>query len=197
MTLPRSQTPLRFILPSALTLAGAVLVAGCAQPGPITSHRTLVGGLKTNVVNLESENEGLRKQVATYKSESRDFEDQLVQERTHSDDLATRLDNARGLLGRTGGIDREVSSRSDLEPPSHSRSGFSDSDPIPPPRASRKSSRATRKPPAAAIPNPVELDPPASTSSNDDRSWGSRSRLNSDDQWLPIASGTGSTRVKR
>ena len=197
MTLPRSRTPARFALASALSLAGAVLVAGCTQPGPITSHRTLVGGLKTNVVNLESENDELRKQVATYKSESRDFEDQLVQERAHGDDLATRLDNAKGLLGRTGGIDREVSSRSDLEPPSSSRSTFSDSDPIPPPRNARKSSRATRKPPAASIPSPVELDPPASTSSNEDRAWGPQSRLNADDQWLPIASGTGSTRVRR
>ncbi|MDX2038550.1 MAG: hypothetical protein SFX72_18025 [Isosphaeraceae bacterium] len=177
-------------------LALPLLAIACASPGPITAHRTTVGSLKASLVAVESENEQLRKEVSELRADTRDLEDRLVAERAHSDDLATRLDNARGILGRTdptdSDLDREVADRSS---PSSAGRAFSD---VGRPE-SRRSSRTTRKPPSAAIPGPLE---PNSGSNlrpidSDERLWDSQAaNRREDDVWLPIARGTGTPVVR-
>jgi outer membrane murein-binding lipoprotein Lpp len=175
-------------------LAGSCLftasaVVGCASPGPFTSYRTTVGGLKANVATLESENEELRREVVNLKADNRRLEDDLVAERSNSDDLATRLDNARHLLSQNGGLDREISGRTDLDSPTRPLSD----DPASRPKT-RRSSRTPRKPPSAAIPGPLDSSSSSSRgSASDDHAWEPQAMRVKDDVWLPIASGTGST----
>jgi outer membrane murein-binding lipoprotein Lpp len=172
---------------ACLIIVLGLLATGCQSSGPLLSRQTTVGTLKTSVSQLEYQNDQLRKQVAELKSESRDFEDRLVQEQAENDDLATRLDNARSLLGQRDGPENvRTGSRS-------SSASENSVDEIPPPRARRSSGK--RKPPAVSIPRQIE---PARESDDVGLSEDppSRSRLAAarrprEERWLPVARGLG------
>ena len=161
------------------------MLAGC-QSGPIASRQATLGTLKTSVSQLEFKNQELEKQVAELKSENRHYEERLTQEQTENDDLATRLDNVKSMLGqRDGAMDIRTGGRSrsdvDLDEPA--------------PKARRSTVR--RKPPAASIPGRIEPARDADdVGMNDDPP--SRGRLASstkarprEERWLPVAQGLG------
>jgi len=173
-----------------VVLAG--LATGCQGTGPILSRQTTMGTLKTTVSQLEFKNDQLQKQVAVLKSENRHFEDRLVQEQAENDDLATRLDNAKGLLGQRGGAgDMRTGSRSRV-----------DDDPVdepPPPKA--RSSNSRRKPPAASIPGRIEpahdSDDVGLSDEPPPRSRLAASRRPREERWLPVARGLGTRDAER
>ncbi len=177
-----------FVLP-VLTLT----LVGCQGmgAGPLTSRQTTLGTLKTSVSQLEFQNEQLQKQVADLKSENRRYEDRLSQEQAENDDLATRLDNVKGLLGQRG-------EPSDIRTGGRTRS---DVDPDEPSTTRVKRSTSRRKPPAASIPGRLE---PAKNTDDDlgsVESAPSRSRLASgsrirEDRWLPVAKGLGTRQTE-
>ena len=166
-------------------LAG--VFSGCAQPGPLTSYRTHVGGLKTSLARMEFENEQLRRKVDVLTSENRDFEDRLVQEEAANGELSARLDDARNLLSRRGYELDEKATASSLE-----------AEPEPRRNPVRRSNNKRRKPPFAEIPGRIDVTPPAD--SNDDVSdepspriredLGPQSRNDDLERWLPVARGT-------
>src|SRR5512143_1814623 len=87
----------------ALGLTALGLAAGgCAQDGTFVGPKSNVGSLKASVTQLEHDNEQMRKQLAEIETEKRRLAERLSQERLANDDLSTRLDNARALLGRKG-----------------------------------------------------------------------------------------------
>jgi hypothetical protein len=174
---------------SALVLAAAGLLCGCAQTDELFSRRTTVGSLKTSVSQLEFENDQLKKQVAKLETKNRETENQLVDEESRNGDLTARLDDARHELSKRGldlDDDRASASKSDesSDTPSTTR------------RASRPS-RSKRKPPVARIPGRSDED------SDDDGPFdlpkstgdpGAQSRNDPFlDRWLPIAQGTSSS----
>jgi hypothetical protein len=167
----------------ALALAGVPWVGGCAGQSSLLSSRTNVGGLRTSVAHLQHENEQLRRQVADLKSETRNLEDQLVQEEARNGDLTARLDDARHAL-RSHGTDDATSS---LE-----------AGPADPPQRTLPAGRSTkkrRKAPFAQIPGRVEEPPPADdmqgarvkdlrSDATGPQTWRGGSR-----GWLPVAHG--------
>ncbi len=170
-----------------VALAG--LLSGCQSPGPILGRQTTLGSLKASVSQLEFRNEQLEKQLAELKSDNRHYEERLVQEKNENDDLATRLDNAKSLLGdrgkdiRTGSRSKTTGESEPLDEP-------------PPPRARR--SKSSRPPPAAVIPGRLE---PAREPSADDlgdlrspRPSRSLARRPAEERWLPVRLGVGSGR---
>jgi hypothetical protein len=179
----------------ALGLAALGLVAaGCAQDGTFVGPRpnSTVGSLKTSVTQLEHDNEQMRKQVAGLEADKRRLTEKLSQERLANDDLSTRLDNARALLGRKGpGEGSSDTSQADAD--------WSDSHPGRTAPASR-SGRSPRKPPFAQIggirPAPEADDPdtedepspaPAPTTRIEPASAPARGQESL--RWLPIATG--------
>lgn len=169
-----------------LIVVFAGLATGCQGSGPILSRQTTMGTLKTTVSQLEFQNEQLQKQVAELKSENRHYEDRLVQEQTENDDLATRLDNAKSLLGQRSGA-------GDVRTGSRSRSEDDPVDEPSPPKVRRSNSR--RKPPAASIPGRIEPSRDSDdVSLSDDpptRSRMTASRRPREERWLPVARGLG------
>src|SRR5687768_3667555 len=99
-------------------LAALALVAGCAGPSPIASRRSLVGSLKSRVSQLESENEGLRTEVAEKRRDARVAQDRLVQAESDNGELMARLDDARNLIRDQGG---DVSALARPEPSRRAR----------------------------------------------------------------------------
>lgn len=156
---------------SLTIVALAGLAAGC-QGGPISSHQSMVGSLKTSVSQLEFQNDELQRQVASLKSENRRFEDRLVQERAENQELASRLgDNPSDF--RTG-----------------SKSVSEDDSSVDPVAPKPRRSRSSRKPPAASIPGRIEpaREPSDDVSLAPPRPRGRlASRRTLDDRWLPVA----------
>jgi hypothetical protein len=162
-----------------LIVALAGLLSGCqGSGGPLFSYNSNMSSLKTSVSQLEFRNEELSKQVATLKSENRHYQDRLVQEQTENDTLATQLNDAKGLLGMRG------NGSSDIDAPTGQ------------PKVRR--SKATHRPPAAAIPGQLDPAPasPAGPDSGDVGAWkpagSSTLAVRSNDRWLPVAQGVGS-----
>ena len=175
-----------------LIVALAGLATGCQGTGPILSRQTTLGTLKTTVSQLEFKNDSLEKQVAELKSENRHFEDRLVQEQAETDDLATRLDNTKSLLGQRGGAN-------DVRTGSRSRTEDDLSDDPPPASKARRSS-GRRKPPAASIPGRILPSKDADdVSYSDDPPTSSRvasARRPREERWLPVARGLGTRQVE-
>ncbi|HMB04634.1 MAG TPA: hypothetical protein VKP69_12950 [Isosphaeraceae bacterium] len=186
----------------ALLLASAGLLSGCAQSGPLLSRGTTLGTLKTSVSHLEFENSQLRRELSKAKSESREFEDRLVQEERTNDDLKSRLDDARNLLSQRGYDLGGSSSPSGLDP------GSGDPPPAQTLPAGR-SSRKRRKPPFVQIPGRIDTVPPSdakkgtaddlfeqpSTPSRDE--FGPQGRRDDLERWLPVAQGMGDEPPKK
>ncbi len=161
------------------------LGAGCAQPGPIATHRATVGSLKASVSQLEYSNENLRKQVASMQTNATRADNELVQARDARDEMAARLDDAKTALRNNGG---DVTALSPSSSGSSSRTSNSSSDDeIPPPaRSPVRRSRSTRKPPAAQIPQIFDK----ARSTLDDADAGPQATNYTDDgRWLPVAHG--------
>ena len=180
----------------ALTI-GLTMAAGCAQSGPLSRRTTMVGALKTNVAQLESEKDSLSREVAELKSENRRIENELAVVSDQNGDLAARLDDARAVMGRQGIDDGRASSASrsasDLDRPAKRRVAPSGNSP------------RNRKAPFAQIPadrrslddaDEGSLDAPSSRDDRDD--LGPQSRLDDRSPWMPVARGKNSpTRVVR
>jgi hypothetical protein len=194
-----SHTRIAFLLAAP----GLLLVAGCAQTGPIGTHRTTLGSLKAGVSHLEFENEQLRRKVAQLESDNREVENRLTQEETTNGDLSARLDDARNLLKRKG-YDVADEGRSGARP--------RDDEPAEPATTlpAGRSNKKPRKAPFARIPGridtvpaddspdpilPEALDPPSARPHDD---LGPQSRLDDTDRWLPVArdSSAPSSRVR-
>src|SRR3954465_8216135 len=98
--------PRRAWNPSTAALAGlasvVLLVSGCSQPGPFMRRQTMMGALKSNVAQLESEKDQLSKQLAEQKAENRRVEAQLAELDAQNGDLSARLDDARAVISRQG-----------------------------------------------------------------------------------------------
>src|SRR2546421_192325 len=101
---PQELTQRRATRPVAFALWATVasLTVGCTS-GPLSSRNTTVGGLKSEVAQLQSEKDQLKRELANAKAESREIHGQLVQAEESNNDLATRLDNVKGLLRRQDG----------------------------------------------------------------------------------------------
>ena len=175
-----------------LPALAALALAGCSGSGPISSRQTRVGSLKASVSQLEFDNDKLRREVGELKVDNSRLDNQLAQEREANGEVTARLDDAKDLLRRQGG---------DVQALGIPPKTFED-DGIPPPASNppaRRSSRTSRKPPAAQIrrPEPSPFDSPGergfdSTANDPARDLGSTDRTQ-DDRWLPVARGLGST----
>lgn len=88
---------------SALLLASAMAwLSGFAQPGPLARRGTMIGTLKSEVAQLESEKDQARREVAELRTENKRIEAQLAEIESENGDLATRLDDARAVISRQG-----------------------------------------------------------------------------------------------
>ncbi|MDR3632708.1 MAG: cell division protein ZapB [Isosphaeraceae bacterium] len=132
-----------------VAVASIPCLGGCAGQSSFLNSGTATGSLRTSVSHLQYENEQLKRQVADLKSETRNLEDQIVQEEARNGDLTARLDDARHAL-RGNGADASASS---LDP-----------EPVDPPQRTLPAGRSTkkkRKPPFAQIPGRVDEPPPS------------------------------------
>jgi outer membrane murein-binding lipoprotein Lpp len=196
---------------AALTLALATL-AGCASSNPLAERRTMLGTLRSNVAQLESEKYQLQKDLARARADNRDLEDRLVQEQAENQALARRLDDS-------GRLSRGDAFESGAEPLDLSRGSAEDpfapgSDPSR--RAAPVSQPKGRKVPFAQIPGQIRPLPDerggfAPPPDDEDAFQGSdlfpsANDLGSRDdgfgvaraRWLPVARGLGgsNTRVR-
>lgn len=181
-----------------LCLAALALLAlaGCSQPNAFTRRHGMVGALKTNVAQLESEKDALNRQLAEQKAENRRIETQLADAEAQNGDLAARLDDARAVMSRQG-IDegRSASARPAADRDSSRRAT--------PARAQPKG----RRTPFAQIPSerrPLDdaddEDTDAEASRRDDLIDPRKPRNDRDDQsrlddrspWMPVARGKNS-----
>ncbi len=168
-------------------LAASGLMAGCAQSGPFTTYRTSMGTLKASVSHLESANDQLRQEVDNLKAENREIENRLVQEESVNGDLSARLDDAKDLLRRRGfdpGESRASTAPRDRDEPSNPG----------PTRPAGQSVRKRRKPPFVQIPGQLDPTPPAADGEDDQATpprdpFGSQSRFEDPNRWLPVARG--------
>lgn len=175
----------------------ASLAAGCSQPGPFLRRQTMMGALKTNVAQLESEKDQLTKELADQRAELRRTESQLAELEAQNGDLAVRLDDARAVMGRQGIDDGKAfaparsASDSDADRPSNRRAT---------PARSQPKGRRT---PFAQIPNERRsLDEPEEPLLDRDRDErptrryrddsDDQSRLDNSSPWLPVARGATS-----
>ncbi len=169
--------------PSWLLALGLIALAGCTQPGPFTRRTGMVGALKTNVAQLESEKDALARQLAEQKAENRRIDAQLADVESQNGDLAARLDDARAVMSRQGIDDgRSLSSRpaDDGERPRRSN-------PV-------KVQPKGRRTPFAQIPsdrrNLDEFDDSDRDDLRDPRSSrDDQSRLDDSSPWMPVARG--------
>jgi hypothetical protein len=155
-----------------------VTLSGCAGTAPLLSSGTGVGTLKTSLSHLEFENQQLKREVASLKSENRKIEDRLVQEEAANGELTARLDDARNLLGQRG-----------LRP-SDEGNGSSAGRTLP----AGRSNREPRRPPFARIPGRIDAVPPANEEDmpvepRERDLFGPQSRLEKREPWLPVAIG--------
>lgn len=187
---PGSTLTRRLRLAAALGLAA--MAAGCSGSGTLTRRPGMLGALKTNVAQLESEKEGLTRELAASRAENRRIESQLAEAEAQNGELTARLDDARAVMSRQGieeGRPSASRSASDSDRPTNGRAK--------PARAQPKGRRA----PFAQIPadrRPLDepdddgrgsLDEPQSRRDRDD--FPAQSRLNDGSPWLPVARGRG------
>ena len=184
------------VMALALMTLAAVL-SGCSEPGPFLRRQTMMGALKTDVAQLESEKAQLRREVADLKAENRRMESQVAEIEAQNGDLTARLDDARALISRQG-----------LDTSNFSAPSRSASDDRATPRRSNPVRQPKRKTPMAEIPRDrrplpdrgdLPLDDPIEAPSPADRdSTGPQSRLDDRSPWLPVARGTldGGRRVR-
>ena len=189
---------------AALGLASALaaLTLGCAQSGPIASHRNTVGSLKASVSQLEYDNGNLRKQVADIKSEATRVENELVQEKDANGELSARLDDAKDVIRRQGG-DVTALNRGSGAASKASTASADDEVPAPAKASPIRRARGGRKPPAAQIPrseSPTDSGPGGINPASDDLDPGPQASRDVDDgRWLPVARGrsrNGSVEVR-
>jgi hypothetical protein len=143
----KSDIPFRRNFPAAaLLVLGSLVQAGCAQPGPFASRQAQVGALRESVSQLESEKGKLEREVADLSGENRRLEERLVQEQAHSDQLSSRLDDARRLSRGVDldGIDTRASASNRRSSPTD------DAD-----RRTTPANRRSRKTPFAQIPGEI------------------------------------------
>ena len=162
-----------------------VVVAGCAQSGPMFSRGPTVGSLKASVSQLEFENQQLRRDVASLKKDNREIENRLVQEESANGEISARLDDARSLLGQRG---EATASSVDPGPGSPGKT-------LPAGRSTRKG----RKTPFAQIPGRIDTDSPddgdqtSAAPAPAGTGWrgdpGPQSRRDDSTVWLPVAQG--------
>ncbi len=185
----------QFFVASTLATASIVAPSGCAQSGPIATHRNTVGSLKASVSQLEYDNGNLRKQVADLKSESTRIGNELDREGIVNGELSARLDDAKDVIRRQGG-DVTALGRPSGGASRASTSTASNDDEIPPPAKSPiRRSRGGRKPPAAQIPRiepPTDPGPGGISPASETFDPGPQaSRIDDDGRWLPVARGRG------
>jgi outer membrane murein-binding lipoprotein Lpp len=197
--------------PRAAVLAALLCVGGCAQEGTVLTRRTTIGSLKTSLAQLEHQSDQQKQEIADLKAENRRVADRLVQEQATNEELATRLDDARALISRSGlstgsnsslartGGGFSSSTSSDLDDPSldapsrSSGSGSGSGSSRKAPFARIGGVRAVPSSPDEDIPAPPAEDtpsPPRSSSSS--RSRSTAPRLDAPAQnlnWLPIVPG--------
>ncbi len=183
--------PWLWLVATNLSLGWLSIGAGCSQPGPFMQRQTMMGALKSNVAQLESEKSGLSKELADLKAENRRIENERAAVEEKNGELAARLDDARNLISRQGIGDGDTTvsrSSSDVDRPSQRRATPARSQP------------RGRKPPIAQIPSErrsvedpdlldsaesVDLPPPrARRQPSDDQS-----RVDDRSPWVPIAKG--------
>lgn len=162
-------------------LIAAGLIAGCSGSSPFLAGGTSVGTLKTNLSQVEFQNEQLRKEIASLKTSNRRLDQELVQEQEDNEQLATRLDNARELLDNRG-----IESRTSSTAPSSAGDRIEGV-------STPKFRKSTRKPPSASIPG--GLEPAREPAPNDSGALSSppvgrfAAGRKRDDRWLPVARG--------
>lgn len=159
---------------------GLIALAGCTQPGPFTRRTGMVGALKTNVAQLESEKDALARQLAEQKAENRRIDAQLADVEAQNGDLAARLDDARAVMSRQGTDGgRSLSSRPDDDGEIPRRSN-----PV-------KVQPKGRRTPFAQIPTDRrDLDESDRDELRDPRSSrDDQSRLDDSSPWMPVARG--------
>src|SRR5437870_5494863 len=83
-------------------LGGMAIAAGCSPQSGFTRRHGMVGALKTNVAQLESEKDNLSRELATQKAENRRIEGELAAVESQNGDLSARLDDARSVMTRQG-----------------------------------------------------------------------------------------------
>ena len=179
-----------------IAVLGAIVLlalsAGCSQPGPFLQRQTMMGALKSNVAQLESEKEQLAKQLADQKTEYRRIESQLAELDSVNGDLSARLDDARTIIGRQGFDDGSTLSPSRSASDSNRRAS-----------PARSAPSKGRKTPFAQIPNERrsldesgdrskddEFEAPSSRRGRDE--FGPQSRLDDQSPWMPVARGASS-----
>jgi hypothetical protein len=185
----------QFALWLLLGLAAST-TAGCTQPNPFTSRQTMVGSLKASVSQLEFENEKLRREVGELKAENTRLDSDLAREQNLNGEITARLDDVNDQLRRQGGNAQAVVGPS---------RNYED-DEVPPPVSTPRSRpmKGGRKPPAAQIgqPQQMQTDPNPFGSSPDGLGYRITPRPsrdlgeddnNPDDAWLPVARGIGTT----
>ncbi len=198
--------PRRRSLPGAGVALAALILAmalgGCAQSGGgrrpglgLSGGRPMVGTLRTSLSRLEAENDQLRRDLADGESDRRRLANRVDQLSTRNEELAARLNDARGMLGQRD---------DDLDGPSTASAA--------PRRPTTPAARPSRKAPFTQIPNRIDVEPPPSPD-DDPLEQGlfappsrSRNRLDPDAQsqaprrsrlpWLPVARGSSSSTIE-
>ena len=182
-----------------LALLGSMAIAtGCSPQSGFTRRHGMVGALKTNVAQLESEKDNLARELATQKTENRRIESELAATESQNGDLAARLDDARSVMSRQGpGDGRSTLSASDDERGPKRKSSPAKSQPknkkIPfaqIPKARRDLDESDDRSPEDLLDSPRPRD--------DRDELGPQSRLDDNSPWLPVARGRSSpTRTVR
>ena len=175
-----------------------IALAGCSQSGPFARRQGMVGALKTNVAQLDSEKAALARQLAEQKAENRRIETELADIEAQNGELAARLDDARVVMSRQG-IDegRSASAR-----PAADRDGTRRATPARVQPKGRRTPFAQIPSERRALDNPDQsdterdrdelLDPRRSRDDRDDQG-----RLDDRSPWMPVARGKGSATRSR
>ncbi len=180
----------------ATTTTALLVLAGCAQPGPLTSRRTMVSQLKASVAQTQQDNDRLKREVADLQVENRQVADRLDEEEQDNGQLHARLDDARSALRSEG------SSLAEVSPPTSPAGRRGSTRTVP-------ASRSPRRAPFARIPSRIEdssmddleatepstrNDLPSSRTREREREpnredLGPQTRRDRTSQWLPVRSG--------
>ena len=173
-------------------IGGLAIGAGCSPQSGFTRRHGMLGALKTNVAQLESEKDNLSRELATQKAENRRIESELAAVESQNGDLAARLDDARTVMTRQG----LAEGRSTLSASDDDRGSKRKASPVKNPPRSRKTPFAQipkerRDLDESEIRSPEDLlDSPRPRDDRDE--LGPQSRLDDNSPWLPVARGRSS-----